>query len=77
MHSYEFEKEEQPSPSLVVDGEEEYPVGPILRHKGKGVRCLYLVMEKGYPIIQAVWEPKLGIQNACMPIEDYFHDGKK
>ena len=28
---------------MVVDGEEEYEVEAILRHKGKGARCLYLV----------------------------------
>ena len=41
---------------MVVDGEEDYEVEPILRHKGKGVRHLYLVMWKGYPIIEASWE---------------------
>ena len=43
---------------MVVDGEEEYEVGAILRHKGKGARRLYLVMWKGYPIIEAIWEPE-------------------
>ena len=77
MHSYEFENEEPPSPSIVVDGEEENEVGPILRHKNKGARCLYLVMEKVYPIMEAHWELKLGIQNACLLIEDYFHYPKR
>ena len=43
---------------MVVDGEEEYEVEAILRHKGKGTRRLYLVMWKGYPITEASWEPE-------------------
>ena len=55
----EFEREERPPSPIVVDGEEEYEVEAILRHKGKGARRLYLVMWKGYPIIEASWEPEL------------------
>ena len=51
-------KGERPPSLVVVDGEEEYEVEAILRHKGKGVRCLYLVMWKGYPITEANWEPE-------------------
>ena len=40
----EFEREERPPSPVVVDGEEEYEVEAILRHKGKGARHLYLVM---------------------------------
>ena len=52
--SGEFEREEQPPPPVMVDGEEEYEVEAILRHKGKGARRLYLVMWKGYPITEAM-----------------------
>ena len=48
--------EGQPPSPIVVDGEEEYEVEAILKHKGKGARRLYLVMWKGYPIIEASWE---------------------
>ena len=44
---------------MVIDGEEEYEVEAILRHKGKGAQHLYLVMWKGYPIAEASWEPEL------------------
>ena len=51
--SEEFKREERlPSP-VMVDGEEEHQAEAILRHKGKGVRRLYLVMWKEYPIIEA------------------------
>ena len=49
----EFEREERPPSLIVVDGEERYEVKAILRHKGKGVRRLYLVMWKDYRITEA------------------------
>ena len=45
--SEELEREEQPPPPVMVEGEEEYEGEAILRHKGKGARCLYLVIWKG------------------------------
>ena len=57
---------------MVVDGEEEYEVEAILRHKGKGVQRLYLVMWKGYPITEASWEPESHLRNAPLPLEDYL-----
>ena len=53
LRSRAFKREEGPPSPIVVDGEEEYQVEVILRHKGKGARCLYLVMWKGYSIIEA------------------------
>ena len=44
--SKEFQREERPPSPVVVDGEEEYEVEVILRHKGRGVQRLYLVMWK-------------------------------
>ena len=50
--SKEFKREKRlPSP-VVVDGEEEYEVEVILRRKGKGAWCLYLMMWKEYPITE-------------------------
>ena len=68
----EFEREERPPSPMVVDGEEEYEVEAILRHKGKGARRLYLVIRKGYPITEASWEPESHLQNAALILEDYL-----
>ena len=57
---------------MVLDGEEEYKVEVILRHKGKRARCLYLVMWKGYPTTEASWEPESHPQNAPLIMEDYL-----
>ena len=73
QRSKEFEREERLPSRIVVDGEEEYEVEAILRHKGKGARRLYLVMWKGYPIIEASWEPESHLQNAPLILEDYLH----
>ena len=72
QRSKEFEREERPPSPVVVDGEEEYEVEAILRHKGKGAQRLYLVMWKGYPITEASWEPELHLQNAPLILEDYL-----
>ena len=64
--------EERPPSPMVADGGEEYEVEAILRHKGKGARHLYLVMWKGYPITEAIWEPKSHLRNAPLILEDYL-----
>ena len=53
QRSKEFEREERSPSPVMVDGEEEYEVEAILRFEGKGARCLYLVMWKGYSITEA------------------------
>ena len=70
--SEEFEREERPPSPIVVNGEEEYEVEAILRHKGKGARRLSLVMWKGYPITEANWEPESHLQNTPLILEDYL-----
>ena len=72
QRSREFEREERPPSPIVVDGEEEYEVEAILRHKGKGARHLYLVMWKRYPITEASWEPESHLQNAPLILDDYL-----
>ena len=71
--SKELKREERPPSPIVVDGEEEYEVEVILRHKRKGAWRLYLVMWKGYPITKASWEPELHLPNAPLILEDYLH----
>ena len=68
-----FEKEGRLPFAMVVDGQEEYVVEVILRHKGKRAWRLYLVMWKGYPITEASWELESHLQNAPLIFEDYLH----
>ena len=51
--SEEFKRVERlPSP-IVANGEEEFKVEAILRHKGTCAQRLYQVLWKGYPITEA------------------------
>ena len=63
---------EKPPPPIMVDGEGEYEVEAILRHKGKGARRLYQVLWKGYPVTEASWEPESHLRNASSLLEDYL-----
>ena len=64
FRSKEFSREEMPPPPVMVEGEEEYEVEAILRHKGRASSCLYLVLWKGYPLTEASWEPESHLKNA-------------
>ena len=70
--STEFEREEQPPPPVLVDGEEEYEVEAILRHKGQGARRLYQVLWRGYPGTEASWEPESHLRNAPHILDEYL-----
>ena len=73
VRSERFARVEKPPPPILVDGEEEYEVESILRHKGKGARRLYQALWKGHPVTEASWEPKLNLRNASSLLEDYLH----
>ena len=56
----------------MIEGEEEYEVEGILRHKGEGVSRLYLVSCKGYPLTKASWGPVSHLKHAPIILEDDF-----
>ena len=70
--SEEFERVERPPSPMMVEGHEEYEVEAILRHKGKGARCLYQVLWKGFPITEASWAPESHLANAPQVMEEYL-----
>ena len=72
VRSTELNRVEKPPPPILVDGEEEYEVEAILRHKGKGARRLYQVLWKGHPVTEASWEPESHLRNASSLLEDYL-----
>ena len=63
--------ESPPSP-IVIEGEEEYEVERILRHKGKGASHRYLVLWKGYPLTEASWELVSHLEHAPLILEEYL-----
>ena len=55
-----------------MDGNLEYEVEAILRHRGKGARRQYLVSWKGYDLSEATWEPESHLANAPDVLADYL-----
>ena len=68
----EFEREVEPPPPILVDGELEYEVEAILWHRGKGARRQYLILWKGYPLSEATWEPEEHLLNAPDILANYL-----
>ena len=63
---------EPPLPEL-VDGESEYEVENILRHKfvGRQKELRYLVQWRGYSRVESTWEPEEHLKNAPEVLEAY------
>ena len=57
---------------MLVDGNLEYEVEAILRHRGKGARRQYLVSWKDYDLSEATWEPESHLANAPDILADYL-----
>ena len=45
-------------PPDVIEGEETYEVERILKHRKRGRGYQYYVAWKGYPVLEALWEPE-------------------
>jgi hypothetical protein len=64
-----------PSPPVVVDGEEEYEVEAILGHRdvtaGRQRRREYLVKWVGYGALHNTWEPEGNLENAKEMVDRY------
>ena len=63
---------ERPPSPIVIEGEEEYEVEGILRHKGEGASHRYLVLWKGYPLIETSWESVSHLEHAPIILEEYL-----
>ena len=63
--------EKPPSP-IVIDGEEEYEVEGIVRHKGEGASHRYEMLWKGYPLTESSWELVYQLEHAPLILEEYL-----
>ena len=70
--SDEFLREVEPPPPELVEGELEYEVEAIARHRGTGAQRRYLVIWKGYPLSEATWEPESNLLHAPDVLADYL-----
>ena len=59
----------RPPGPIIVDGEEEYEVDSILRHRGNGKRRQYLVRWKGYDASEDCWLKADELSNAPLVLE--------
>ena len=60
----------RPPPDL-IDGEEEYEVEAVLRHRGKPSRHTFLIRWKGYSATEDTWEPERNLSNAQPLLSEY------
>ena len=58
-----------PPGPIIVDGEQEYEVDCILRHRGNGKRRQYLVRWKGYDASEDCWLKTDKLLNAPLVLE--------
>ena len=72
IRSDAFDRVVMPPPPQLVEGEPEYEVEAILRHRGKGARRQYLILWKGYPLEEATWEPESHLTHAPEILEEYL-----
>ncbi|KAJ2927416.1 hypothetical protein H1R20_g9679, partial [Candolleomyces eurysporus] len=56
----------------IIEGEEEYEVEGILRHKKKGTRTFYLLRWKDQPTAEDSWEPEEHLTHSQELLEDYW-----
>ena len=72
IRSDEFLREVEPPPPELIEGELEYEVESIARHRGKGAWRRYLVIWKAYPLLEATWEPESSLLHAPDLLADYL-----
>ena len=60
----------EPPPNL-IEGEKEYEVKVIIRHKKKGQGSLYLMKWLGYPTLENSWEPEGNLTHARETLSDH------
>ena len=75
LTSYKETSEHGPNflrlPPDLIDGEEEYEVKAILRHRGRPSRRTFLIRWKGYSVAEDTWEPERNLGNTQPLIMDY------
>jgi len=64
-------QKKQPTPPVIIEGEEEYEVEKVINKRKKYGRWEYLVRWKGYTAEEDSWERKKNLKNAKEAVEDY------
>ena len=65
----------QPPPDL-INGEEEYEVEQILKHRGRPKHHQYLIRWKGYAADEDLWQNEADLRNASKLLQEYKRRAK-
>ena len=81
LHKYEHNEEfirelELPPPNVGEEGEAEFEVEAIVRHRGVKSKRQYLVVWKGYPLHESTWLPEEALVNAQEILADYLRKAR-
>ena len=68
------EREVEPPEGELVDGTIEYEVERILRDRGTPNRREYLILWKGFDLMEATWEPEAHLANASDILAEYLRN---
>ena len=58
-------------PPDILNGEEQWEVESIVKHRGTGKRREYFIKWKGYPSSEDTWEPERHLKNARTILNNY------
>ena len=61
-----------PPEALEVEGEQEFEVEAIIRHRGSTSRREYLVAWKGYELHEATWEREANLTHCSDLVAEYL-----
>ena len=64
-------------PPDIVEGEEEYEIEAILRHKGKGKRKQYFVRWKGYEDSENMWLQEQELKRNAKDLLDEYREAQQ
>ena len=58
-------------PPDLVEGQQEWEIEKITRHRRKGNQWQYFIKWKGYPTSDNSWEPETNLENARDLLQEY------
>jgi hypothetical protein len=61
-----------PPDAIEIEGQQEYEVEAVIRHRGTGNRRQYLVAWKGYELHEATWEPEANLSHCQDLLAEYI-----
>jgi len=64
-------QKKQPTPPVIIEGEEEYEVEKIINKRRRYGKWKYLVRWKGYMAEEDSWEREINLKNAKEAVEEY------